>query len=206
MTGHRPSVDALFRLRACQLGPRAVGVLLTGMGKDGARGLWRIREAGGHTIAQDRGTSVVYGMPRVAAELGAATEVLPLDQIARARCCGAAARAAPAVRARRRRMTTAAGKVQTRACRADFRIGAPRRRGAGHGPWLLRRNLSARSRCPDRRPQPFPAARGPGRRPDQPEIRAEPDGVADQRAAEGGVRREQAGGQAVRWRPDHPRA
>jgi two-component system chemotaxis response regulator CheB len=81
LTGHRPSVDALFR-SAAPLGHRAVGVLLTGMGQDGARGLKQIREAGGHTIAQDRETSVIYGMPRIAADLGAAVEVLGLDRIA----------------------------------------------------------------------------------------------------------------------------
>lgn len=93
LTGHRPSVDALFR-SATPLGCRAVGVLLTGMGQDGARGLKQIREAGGHTIAQDRDSSIVYGMPRIAADLGAAVEVLALDRIGRAVL--AAARYVPA--------------------------------------------------------------------------------------------------------------
>jgi two-component system chemotaxis response regulator CheB len=81
---HRPSVDVLFNSCASQLGTNAVGVLLTGMGSDGARGLLAMRRAGAATIAQDEATSVVFGMPREAIQLGAATEVLPLDRIARA--------------------------------------------------------------------------------------------------------------------------
>lgn len=80
VNGHRPSVDALFAT-AVAYGPQVVAALLTGMGRDGARGLLSIREAGGHTIAQDRESSTVYGMPRVAAELGAAMEILPLESI-----------------------------------------------------------------------------------------------------------------------------
>ena len=96
VTGHRPSVDMLFR-SAIPLGERAVGVLLTGMGQDGARGLLALRRAGAHTIAQDRESSTVYGMPRVAAELDAASEILPLESIAEA-----AIRAAERVAASRR--------------------------------------------------------------------------------------------------------
>jgi two-component system response regulator WspF len=59
-----------------------VGVLLTGMGSDGAQGLRALRDAGHHTIAQDQASSAVYGMPKAAAALGAATEILPLDRIA----------------------------------------------------------------------------------------------------------------------------
>jgi two-component system chemotaxis response regulator CheB len=81
LTGHRPSVDALFRSAAGR-GQQIAAALLTGMGQDGARGLLAIREAGGHTVAQDRDTSTVYGMPRVAAEIGAAVDILPLDRIA----------------------------------------------------------------------------------------------------------------------------
>ncbi len=77
----RPSVDVLFESLAA-LGARAIGCLLTGMGKDGARGLLAMRHAGATTIAQDEATSVVYGMPREAAEIGAAGRVLPLDGIA----------------------------------------------------------------------------------------------------------------------------
>lgn len=89
--GHRPSVDELFR-SAVPLGPRAVGVILTGMGQDGAQGLLALRRAGAHTIAQDQDTSTVYGMPRVAAELGAAAEILPLQRVAEAALRAAARR------------------------------------------------------------------------------------------------------------------
>lgn len=81
VNGHRPSVDALFLSASEVVGDRAVGVLLTGMGDDGARGLKRLRDVGAHTIAQDERSSVVWGMPRVAVELGAAEEVLPLREI-----------------------------------------------------------------------------------------------------------------------------
>lgn len=80
---HRPSVDVLFD-SAVELGPQAVGVLLTGMGKDGALGLLRMREAGARTLAQDEASCVVYGMPREAVRVGAAERVLPLAQMARA--------------------------------------------------------------------------------------------------------------------------
>jgi two-component system chemotaxis response regulator CheB len=78
----RPSVDVLFESVARELGPRAVGCLLTGMGRDGAAGLLAMRQAGGLTLAQDEATSVVYGMPREAVLLGAASRVLPLDGFA----------------------------------------------------------------------------------------------------------------------------
>lgn len=77
----RPSVDVLFESVARDVGPAAVGCLLSGMGRDGAAGLLAIRQAGGFTIAQDEATSVVYGMPREAALMGAAVRVLPLDEI-----------------------------------------------------------------------------------------------------------------------------
>ena len=79
---HRPSVDVLFRSVAQQAGHNAVGVLLTGMGKDGAQGLKEIREAGGATLVQDEATSVVWGMPGEAVEIGAAEEVLPISRLA----------------------------------------------------------------------------------------------------------------------------
>jgi two-component system chemotaxis response regulator CheB len=77
----RPSVDVLFESLAADMGASTAGVLLTGMGRDGAAGLLEIRKAGGYTIAQDVATSVVYGMPRAAVELGAAKSVLPLELI-----------------------------------------------------------------------------------------------------------------------------
>jgi len=80
----RPAVDVLFNSVATYGGPNAIGVLLTGMGKDGAEGLLKMRQAGARTIAQDERTSVVFGMPKEAITLGAAEKVLPLDQIAEA--------------------------------------------------------------------------------------------------------------------------
>ena len=77
-----PAVDVLFESVANVLGSRAVGVILTGMGADGARGLKKMRESGAATIGQDRDTSVVYGMPKVAKEMGAIEYVLPIDQVA----------------------------------------------------------------------------------------------------------------------------
>ena len=77
----RPSVDVLFETIAADYGGSAAACLLTGMGRDGALGLLKIRESGGTTIAQDEATSVIYGMPREAAALGAATCVLPLSEI-----------------------------------------------------------------------------------------------------------------------------
>ncbi|MEI6558067.1 MAG: chemotaxis response regulator protein-glutamate methylesterase [Rhodospirillaceae bacterium] len=80
VSGHRPSVDVLFRSVA-EARPKAVGLLLTGMGRDGAEGLLRMKEAGAVTIAQDEQTSTVFGMPRAAQELNAARLVLPLPRI-----------------------------------------------------------------------------------------------------------------------------
>lgn len=80
---HRPSVDVLFHSAAQVLGPNALGVLLTGMGKDGAAGLLAMRQAGAYTIAQDEASCVVFGMPRAAIDMGAAMEVVPLQDIAR---------------------------------------------------------------------------------------------------------------------------
>jgi two-component system chemotaxis response regulator CheB len=79
---HCPSVDVLFRSAAKYVGRNACGVLMTGMGDDGARGLLAMREAGARTLAQDEKTSVVFGMPREAIKLGAAMEILPLGEIA----------------------------------------------------------------------------------------------------------------------------
>lgn len=77
----RPAVDELFESLATDVGASTIACLLTGMGRDGAAGLLRLREAGAMTIAQDEATSVVYGMPREAALLGAAMRILPLDEI-----------------------------------------------------------------------------------------------------------------------------
>jgi two-component system chemotaxis response regulator CheB len=79
---HRPSVDVLFRSVAEQVGQNAVGVILTGMGADGARGLRLMRDRGALTIAQDEKSSVVWGMPGAAVALGAVERILPIDQIA----------------------------------------------------------------------------------------------------------------------------
>lgn len=83
VSGHIPSVDALFASTAAELGVGAVGILLTGMGQDGARGLLAMSRAGAHTIAQDEDSCTVFGMPRAAISLGAARVVAPLDRIAR---------------------------------------------------------------------------------------------------------------------------
>jgi two-component system chemotaxis response regulator CheB len=80
VSGHRPSVDVLFG-SAVPHAHKITAALLTGMGQDGARGLKALRNAGAHTIAQDQATSVVYGMPRIAVEMGAAKEQLSLEQI-----------------------------------------------------------------------------------------------------------------------------
>lgn len=77
VNGHRPSVDVTFKSVAQVYGPRAAGILLTGIGSDGAAGLLAIRQAGGMTLVQDEASSAVFGMPRAAIELGAAQQVLP---------------------------------------------------------------------------------------------------------------------------------
>lgn len=79
---HRPAVDVLFRSAAEYAGPRATGVLLTGMGKDGAAGLLAMRQAGALTIAQDEASSLIFGMPREAIAIGAAREVVALGDVA----------------------------------------------------------------------------------------------------------------------------
>lgn len=79
----RPSVDVLFKSAAAAAGAEGIGVIITGMGKDGAEGLLEMKNAGAFTIAQDEETSVVFGMPKEAIALGAASEVLPLRMISR---------------------------------------------------------------------------------------------------------------------------
>ena len=80
-TAHRPSVDVLFDSVAELAGRNAVGVILTGMGRDGASGLLKMRHAGARTIGQNEKTCVVYGMPRVAFELGAVEHQFPLSSM-----------------------------------------------------------------------------------------------------------------------------
>jgi two-component system chemotaxis response regulator CheB len=78
---HRPSVDVLFRSAAGSAGANALGIIMTGMGDDGARGLAEMKAAGAATIAQDEASSVVFGMPKEAIALGAADRILPLDRL-----------------------------------------------------------------------------------------------------------------------------
>ena len=80
---HRPSVDVLFRSAAKCAGPNALGIIMTGMGDDGARGLKEMRDAGARTVAQDEASCVVFGMPKEAIRLDAAEKVAPLDELAR---------------------------------------------------------------------------------------------------------------------------
>ena len=84
VTTHRPSADVLFASVAEHAGAAAVGVLLTGMGEDGARGLLAIHDRGGHTLGQDEESCAVFGMPRAAQRLGAVTDLRPLSQLAAA--------------------------------------------------------------------------------------------------------------------------
>lgn len=81
---HKPSVDVLFRSVATAAGPNALGIIMTGMGDDGARGLVSMREAGAKTLAQDEASCVVFGMPKEAIRLGGAQDVLPLDALPQA--------------------------------------------------------------------------------------------------------------------------
>jgi two-component system chemotaxis response regulator CheB len=98
VSGHRPSVDMLFGSVA-RLRRPMTGVILTGMGRDGAKGLLEMRNAGGHTLGQDEASSVVYGMPRVAHEIGAVERQLPLSRLSSAilDLCAASPRAAQPV-------------------------------------------------------------------------------------------------------------
>lgn len=81
-TIHRPSVDVLFKSVAENYGKRSIGVILTGMGSDGAKGIHLIKEKGGTTFAQDETTSTIFGMPKVAIELGVIDKVAPITTMA----------------------------------------------------------------------------------------------------------------------------
>jgi two-component system chemotaxis response regulator CheB len=84
VSGHRPSVDRLFNAVAATVGERALGIVLTGMGRDGAQGLLALRNAGARTLGQDEASSVIYGMPKAAFDIGAVERRLPLRKIASA--------------------------------------------------------------------------------------------------------------------------
>ena len=79
---HRPSVEVLFKSAARVLGPNALGIMLTGMGADGAQAMREMKDAGSYNYVQDETSCVVFGMPRMAIQHGAAHEILPLTQIA----------------------------------------------------------------------------------------------------------------------------
>jgi two-component system chemotaxis response regulator CheB len=81
VTRHRPSVDVLFRSAARSAGANALGIIMTGMGDDGAKGLLELRQTGAHTIGQDEATCIVYGMPKEAMKAGAVEQELPLERI-----------------------------------------------------------------------------------------------------------------------------
>ena len=81
VNGHCPSVDVLFESVARAAGKNAIGIILTGMGYDGAKGLLEMKKYGAKTIGQDEATSVVYGMPKVAYNIGAVDKQVPLDRI-----------------------------------------------------------------------------------------------------------------------------
>jgi two-component system chemotaxis response regulator CheB len=100
VSGHRPSVDVLFKSGAKVAGPAAVGVILTGMGKDGAEGMLDLRRAGAITIGQDEATSLIYGMPRVAFERGAVAKQYSLSHVADAilESCGTVTHETPQAR------------------------------------------------------------------------------------------------------------
>src|SRR5690606_34168191 len=78
---HKPSVEVLFKSAARVLGPNALGIMLTGMGADGAQAMREMKDAGSYNYVQDEASCVVFGMPRMAIQAGAAHEILPLNQI-----------------------------------------------------------------------------------------------------------------------------
>jgi two-component system chemotaxis response regulator CheB len=92
---HRPSVDVLFESAAQASGQRTIGVILTGMGKDGAAGMLKLKQAGAYTFAQDEASCVVFGMPREAIALGAIDEVVALQAMSERMLIAARSRSAP---------------------------------------------------------------------------------------------------------------
>ena len=84
VSGHKPSVDVMFQSMAETVGKNAIATILTGMGKDGSKGMLALREAGAITMAQDEATCVVYGMPKAAVDIGATEHVFPLDKMSKA--------------------------------------------------------------------------------------------------------------------------
>ena len=82
VTRHRPSVDVLFRSAARSVGSNGVGVIMTGMGDDGARGMLEMKQSGAYNIAQDEASSVVFGMPKEAIDKGGVDRIVGLDRIA----------------------------------------------------------------------------------------------------------------------------
>ncbi|PYT05787.1 MAG: chemotaxis response regulator protein-glutamate methylesterase [Acidobacteria bacterium] len=82
VNGHKPSVDVLFRSVAQEYGPLATGIIMTGMGSDGAQGLGEIKLAGGNAVAQDKESCAIYGMPRIAVEKGYSNKIVPLSEMA----------------------------------------------------------------------------------------------------------------------------
>jgi len=82
VNGHRPSADVLFRSVAQEYGTKAIALIMTGMGEDGADGIGAVKDAGGLAVAQDEASSVVFGMPKVAIERGHVNRVVPLDALA----------------------------------------------------------------------------------------------------------------------------
>lgn len=95
---HRPSVDVLFRSAANYAGKNAIGVMLTGMGKDGAAGMLEMHQAGAYNLAQDEASCVVYGMPKEAVSVGAVDEIVPLREIAKKVLSKVASMGKPAIR------------------------------------------------------------------------------------------------------------
>jgi hypothetical protein len=154
--GHRPSVDALFESVAGRRGVAAA--LLTGMGADGAEGLLGSGTGGGLTIAQNEATCVVYGMPRVAVERGAAELVLPLDRIARRSSTGSPVAPAAGRRPRVRPMTALAFH-DSHVIQGEQAVSDRCRHDAADRSRLLRGGLPARPGAPHRRHESLPAAR-----------------------------------------------